>query len=277
MELKCLILAGLRVVQIVLARNRPESQRAVDVDHQLAHGVDTPAVLILEAVRQKVSDGRSCWNSQLLSTRDDTMRKGWRLLGSQFIGQRNAHGDLRLRNETEIRRADFVERLRLERDLVRAHGNGERAVLLCGVKRFLARCCVVLPALAGVVVRVQRVVVARVERDTGKGVGAAGFKCAPDTSFQILRRVLKLFYQRVHSLLRMLGGAVFLCCCDVSFRVLREQRIKQRLRRRARLCKGLPAAGRVALFVVVGAQVQRLIQTRRVDLRRRNQIVRGLL
>ena len=272
MELKCLILAGVQVVQIILARSRPESQRAVDVDHQLASGVDTPDLLILEAVRQKISDGRSGWNSQLLGTRDDTMRKGWRLLGSQFIGQRNTHGDLRLRNETEIRRADFVERLRLERDLVRAHGSGERAVLLRSVQRFLARCCVVLPALAGVVVRVQRVVVARVERDTGKGVGAAGFKCAPDTSFQILRRVLKLFYQRVHSLLRMLGGAVFLRCCDVSFRVLREQTVIQILCVRSLAVEHGPAVGGVFFLNEGTVAQQRLMKSCRVDLRRWDQV-----
>ena len=75
----------------------------------------------------------------------------------------------------------------------------------------------------------------------------------------------------------MLGGAVFLRCCDVPFRVLREQRIEQRLRRSARLREVRPAVDRVALFVVVGVLVQRLIQPRRVDLRRGDQIVRGLL
>ena len=201
------------------------------------------------------------------------MRKTCRLLGRQFIGQRNAHCDLRLRrNEAEIRCADFVERLRLEIHLVCAHGSGERAVLLRSVQRVGPRQDVGLPALRRIVGLFQRVVIARVERDTGKCVLAAGFKRAPDTSFQILRRVLKLFYQRVHSLLRMLGGAVFLRCCDVSFRVLREQTVIQILCVRSLAVEHGPAVGGVFFLNEGTVAQQRLMKSCRVDLRRWDQV-----
>ena len=204
------------------------------------------------------------------------MRITCRLLGRQFIGQRNAHCDLRLRrNETEIRCADFVERLRLEIHLVHAHGAGERAVLLRSVQRVGPRRDVGLPAFRRIVGLFQRVVIARVERDTGKCVLAAGFNRAPDTSFQILRRVLKLFYQRVHSLLRMLGGAVFLRCCDVPFRVLREQTVIQILCVCSLAVERSPAVSGVFLLVKVAIERQRLMKSSRVDLRRRDQVRDG--
>ena len=184
---------------------------------------------------------------------------------------------VRVRNKAEIRAAEVVERFCLYPYFLHTHGRCEGSVLLRGVQCLAAHFHIVLPAFQRVVRLFQRVIIARVERDTGKRVVGDSLQQAVNTGIQTGFGVFQRLYQRVHIRLRMLDGAVFLRCCDVFFRVLREQRIKQRLRRRARLCKGLPAAGRVALFVVVGAQVQRLIQPRRVDLRRRNQIVRGLL
>ena len=123
-------------------------------------------------------------------------------------------------------------------------------MFLRGVQRIGARCHIGLPAIAGVVVRAQRVVIACVERDTGKRVVSDRLQQAVNTGVQTGFGSFQRLNQRVHIRLRMLGGAVFLRCCDVSFRVLREQGIKQLLRLIAFACERRPTVEGIILRIL---------------------------
>ena len=181
---------------------------------------------------------------------------------------------VRVRNKAEIRAAEVVERFCLYPYFLHTHGRCEGSVLLRGVQCLAAHFHIVLPAFQRVVRLFQRVIIARVERDTGKRVVGDSLQQAVNTGIQTGFGVFQRLYQRVHIRLRMLGGAVFLCCYDVSFLVLREQGIEQLLRLIALAGERCPTADRVSLFIFVRVLIQRLIKSSRVDLRRWDQLCR---
>ena len=157
---------------------------------------------------------------------------------------------VRVRNKAEIRAAEVVERFCLYPYFLHTHGRCEGSVLLRGVQCLAAHFHIVLPAFRRVVRLFQRVIIARVERDTGKRVVGDSLQQAVNTGIQTGFGVFQRLYQRVHSLLRMLGGAVFRCCYDVSFLVLREQGIEQLLRLIALAGERCPAIEGIILRVL---------------------------
>ena len=276
MEHKAAVSADRRVIQHVCVRSCPGEQNAVDKDHHFGSGIDRPRCALPDpcvsvAFRQDIADRRPGANRKLFGARYNAQAR--RFCGGQLIGQRDVNGDgFCLRNQLEIRCAERRKRTGLRRHFIHAHGAGEGAVLLRGVQCLAALCYIVLPAFRRVVGLVQRVIIARVERDTGQRVFAGRLKHAVDTCLQAGLGFFQRLNQRVHIRLRMFDGAVFLCCCDVPFRVLREQGIEQRLRCFARLRELRPAADRVILFIFVRVLIQRLIKSCRVDLRRWDQV-----
>ena len=178
----------------------------------------------------------------------------------------------RVRNKAEIRAAEVVERFCLYPYFLHTHGGCEGSVLLRGVQCLAAHFHIVLPAFQRVVGLFQRVIIARVERDTGKRVVGDSLQQAVNTGIQTGFGVFQRLHQRIHIRLRMLGGAVFLCCYDVSFRVLREQTVIQILCVCSLTVERSPAAGGVFLLVEVAVERQRLMKSCRVDLRRWDQV-----
>ena len=127
-------------------------------------------------------------------------------------------------------------------------------MFLRGVQRIGARCHIGLPAIAGVVVRAQRVVIACVERDTGKRVVSDRLQQAVNTGVQTGFGFLQRLNQCIYRLLRMLDGAVFVCRRDVSVCVLREQTVIQILCVRSLAVERSPAVSGVAFFLEVAVE-----------------------